>query len=51
MKWNSIEINVELNVGKNDFTVYTCDFTKEYININTDYRSQLLIYNKLINYD
>ena len=39
MEWNSIEINVELNVGKNDFTVYTCDFTKEYININTDYRS------------
>ena len=39
MRWNFIEINIELNMGKNDFTVYTCDFTKDYININTDYRN------------
>ena len=39
MRWNFIEINIELNVGKNDFTVYTCDFTKDYIDINTDYRN------------
>tara|TARA_B100001964_G_scaffold83370_1_gene94165 strand:- start:66 stop:713 length:648 start_codon:yes stop_codon:yes gene_type:complete len=39
MKWNAIEINIELNMGKNNFTVYTCDFTKDYIDINTDYRS------------
>ena len=39
MKWDAIEINIELNMGKNDFTVYTCDFTKEYININADYRN------------
>ena len=39
MRWNAIEINIELNMGKNDFTVYTCDFTKDYIDINTDYRN------------
>ena len=39
MKWNYIEINIELNIGKSNFTVYTCDFTNEYININADYRS------------
>jgi glutamate N-acetyltransferase/amino-acid N-acetyltransferase len=39
MKWDSIEINIELNMGKNNFTVYTCDFTKDYIDINTDYRN------------
>ena len=37
MKWDAIEINIELNMGKNNFTVYTCDFTKDYIDINTDY--------------
>ena len=39
MKWDAIEINIELNMGKSDFTVYTCDFTKDYIDINTDYRN------------
>ena len=39
MQWDSIEINIEINMGKGNFTVYTCDFTKEYIDINTDYRS------------
>ncbi len=39
MQWDSIEINIEINMGKSNFTVYTCDFTKEYININTDYRN------------
>jgi glutamate N-acetyltransferase/amino-acid N-acetyltransferase len=39
MKWNAIEINIELNMGKSNFTVYTCDFTKDYIDINTDYRN------------
>jgi len=39
MRWDSIEINIELNMGKNNFTVYTCDFTKDYIDINTDYRN------------
>ena len=39
MKWDAIEINIELNMGKSNFTVYTCDFTNDYININADYRN------------
>jgi glutamate N-acetyltransferase/amino-acid N-acetyltransferase len=39
MNWNAIEINIELNMGKSNFTVYTCDFTKDYIDINADYRN------------
>ena len=39
MGWDSIEINVEMNMGEGNYIAYTCDFTKEYIDINTDYRS------------
>ena len=39
MEWDSIEINVEMNMGEGNFTAYTCDFTKDYIDINTDYRN------------
>ena len=39
MEWDSIEINVEMNMGEGNYTAYTCDFTKDYIDINTDYRS------------
>jgi glutamate N-acetyltransferase/amino-acid N-acetyltransferase len=39
MKWDSITVEVNLNLGEASFTVYTCDFTKEYININADYRN------------
>ena len=39
MKWNSINIEVNLNLGNAFYTVYTCDFTHEYIDINTDYRN------------
>jgi len=39
MQWDSIDINIELNMGENKFSVYTCDFTKDYIDINADYRS------------
>ena len=39
MKWESIEIEVNLNLDDAMFTVYTCDFTHEYIDINTDYRN------------
>jgi len=34
-----IDIVVELNLGKKNFTAYTMDLTKKYIEINTDYRS------------
>tara|TARA_Y100000590_G_scaffold34282_1_gene37426 strand:- start:7646 stop:8950 length:1305 start_codon:yes stop_codon:yes gene_type:complete len=39
MKWDSISINVNLNIGNVSHTVYTCDFTREYIDINADYRN------------
>jgi glutamate N-acetyltransferase/amino-acid N-acetyltransferase len=35
----NIDIFVDLNLGKKSFTAYTMDFTKKYIEINTDYRS------------
>ena len=34
-----IDISVELNLGKKNFTAYTMDLTKKYIEINGDYRS------------
>ena len=39
MGWHSIEINVEMNMGEGNYIAYTCDFTKDYIDINTDYRT------------
>ena len=39
MKWDSIDIEVNLNIGNASYTVYTCDFTHDYIDINADYRS------------
>jgi len=39
MKWDSINIEVNLNIGNAFHTVYTCDFTHDYININADYRN------------
>jgi glutamate N-acetyltransferase/amino-acid N-acetyltransferase len=34
-----IDINICLNVGSKNFTAYTMDLTKSYIDINADYRS------------
>jgi glutamate N-acetyltransferase/amino-acid N-acetyltransferase len=39
MKWDSIDIEVNLNIGSEFYTVYTCDFTHDYIDINADYRN------------
>ena len=39
MKWDSIDIGVNLNVGSASYTVYTCDFTHDYIDINANYRN------------
>ena len=39
MKWNSINIEINLNIGNASYTVYTCDFTHDYIDINADYRN------------
>ena len=39
MKWDSINVQVNLNIGSMAYTVYTCDFTHDYIDINADYRN------------
>jgi len=39
MKWDSVKVQINLNIGAASFTVYTCDFTHEYIDINADYRN------------
>ena len=39
MKWSSVDIEVNLNIGSASYTVYTCDFTHDYIDINADYRN------------
>ena len=39
MQNESIDINVDIGLGKKNFTAYTMDLTKRYIEINTDYRS------------
>ena len=39
MKNENIEILVDLGIGKKEFTAYTMDFTKKYIEINSDYRT------------
>ena len=36
---DAIDIEVDIAAGKKEFTVYTMDLTKKYIEINTDYRS------------
>ena len=39
MRGENIEINIEIFTGRKNFTVYTMDFTKKYVEINADYRS------------
>ncbi len=39
MKNENIDISVDLSQGKKNFTAYTMDLTKKYIDINSDYRS------------
>ena len=39
LKKNEIRIEVDLNCGKFFSTVWTCDLTKKYLEINADYRS------------
>ena len=39
MEWDAINVEVILDMGESSFTVYTCDFNKEYIEINADYRN------------
>ena len=39
LKGNEIVISVDVGTGKSKATIYTCDLTHEYIDINADYRS------------
>ncbi len=39
MQWDSIKIDVNLNIGNGSYTAYTCDLTHDYIDINADYRN------------
>ena len=39
MKEEKIDLLISLNLGKKDFTSYTMDLTKKYIEINSDYRT------------
>jgi len=39
MKNEKIDLNIELKMGQKNFTAYTMDLTKKYIEINADYRS------------
>ncbi|MBW0454132.1 MAG: bifunctional glutamate N-acetyltransferase/amino-acid acetyltransferase ArgJ [Candidatus Kinetoplastibacterium crithidii] len=39
LQQKEIIIRILLNQGKTDETVYTCDFSHEYVTINADYRS------------
>jgi glutamate N-acetyltransferase/amino-acid N-acetyltransferase len=39
MKGQDIDIRIDLGIGKGEFTVWTCDLTKDYVEINGDYRS------------
>jgi len=37
MNWDSINVEIDLNMGEAKHAVYTCDFTHDYIKINADY--------------
>ena len=39
MRDESIDLIIDLGIGNQNFTAYTMDFTKRYIEINSDYRS------------
>ena len=39
MKSEKIDINIDLKIGSKNFTAYTMDLTKKYIEINADYRT------------
>ena len=39
MRGEKIDLTVDLGIGNKNFTAYTMDLTKKYIEINADYRS------------
>ena len=39
MKNKKIDVSIDIATGKKNFTAFTMDLTKKYIEINSDYRS------------
>ena len=39
LKNSQIDVTIDLGIGNKSWSIYTCDLTKEYIEINADYRS------------
>ena len=39
MKAGDIEIELDLGLGKGSATVWTCDFSRDYVTINADYHT------------
>ena len=39
MLWDSVEFEINLKLGNDAFKCFTCDFTHDYIDINSDYRN------------
>ena len=39
MRNESLSVTIDLGLGVNNFTAYTMDLTKKYVEINGDYRS------------
>ena len=39
MQNEKIDININFNLGNKNFTAYTMDFSKKYVDINSDYRT------------
>ena len=37
MKKPEFEVVVDLHLGKSESTIYTCDFSLDYVHINADY--------------
>ena len=37
MKKDAFEVVVDLHLGKGESSVYTCDFSLDYVHINADY--------------
>jgi glutamate N-acetyltransferase/amino-acid N-acetyltransferase len=39
MKQPELEVTVDVGMGRGSATIWTCDLTKRYVEINGDYRS------------
>ena len=44
MKNENIDLDIDISCGSKNFTAYTMDFTKRYIEINADYEVKNIEY-------